>query len=637
MGVAGAAWPPRACCRGLRARRSPDLGKSLQSTWQLLRPHVRPRIGLLLLIVLLGTITTGSLATLVLLIQPLIDTVLFPAAASPSDGGPTVVARAMQGLLERLGETGAGSDPRLTVLWIVVLTTCALSLLGTVGQYCGTLLSRWTSYQMVIDLRMRLARHLMGLSVRYHGGRSLGDLLSRVSADVQTTLNAVLAAQRGFIKDPLEAAAYLSVAFLSQPWLTLSLLLYLPLIVWPVSILARYVRRGSTRSLTSLGSSVQALSQMFQGVRAVKAFRAEERELEGYREINDTYLHQSMKMSRAIALTESWSILFSNVGLAAMILAVGWAHLRWGVFSTAGAMTSFFLALSMFSKATKSMTRTWTSVQESVGASERLLALFDEEVDVVERPDAVELASLDGGLRFEHLSFAYPEGEGKALDGIDLELRPGETLAIVGPSGSGKSTLVDLVCRFIDPTEGRLTVGGVDLREATVASWNRLWALVDQIPFLFHTSIAENLRYGKPDATEDELIEAARAAHIHDFIASLPDGYETNVADQGTRLSGGERQRITIARALLKNAPLLILDEATSSLDSDSERRVQEALDRLMQNRTVIVVAHRLSTIQSADRIAVLEHGKLVELGPHAELLARGGTYARLCRAQKIA
>jgi subfamily B ATP-binding cassette protein MsbA len=271
---------------------------------------------------------------------------------------------------------------------------------------------------------------------------------------------------------------------------------------------------------------------------------------------------------------------------------------------------------------------------ESVGASERIQALLDETPDLVERSGARAAPPLGSGLRFEGVSFTYPGGDGPAVEGLDLEIRTGETLALVGPSGSGKSTIVDLVARFIDPVKGRVTIDGVDLRDLTLDSWTSQYAMVGQTPFLFHASIEENIRYGKPDATSEEVEDAARAAGIHDFIAGLPSGYQTNVADAGSRLSGGQRQRITIARAFLKSAPLLLLDEATSALDTESEKIVQEALERLMSHRTVIVIAHRLSTVRNADRIAVLERGQLAEIGSHRELLARGGVYARLHRVQ---
>jgi subfamily B ATP-binding cassette protein MsbA len=410
----------------------------------------------------------------------------------------------------------------------------------------------------------------------------------------------------------------------------------MPFALWPISRLTRRVRKGSKKSLGNLGDSVQSLTQMFQGVRTVKAFGGEEREIARYRELNLTYLKSTMRMVRAIALSHAWAVFYSTAGVMLLVFVLACLKIRFGIFPGAGAMTAWFVLVARFSNFVKDSTKSWTKVQESVGAAARIQELLDERPDVVESPAARPVAGIRRGIRFEGVSFRYPGGEAPALRDVELEIRPGETLALVGPSGAGKSTFVDLLARFIDPTAGRITVDGVDLRELELAGWNALHAMVGQVPFLFHSTIGENIAYGRPSATQAGIEAAARAAHIHDFVASLPLGYTTNVADMGSRLSGGQRQRITIARALLKEAPLLLLDEATSALDSESEAEVQRALDELMKDRTVVVVAHRLSTIQRADRIAVLEHGRLVELGRHAELLARNGVYARLWSLQKL-
>jgi subfamily B ATP-binding cassette protein MsbA len=297
-------------------------------------------------------------------------------------------------------------------------------------------------------------------------------------------------------------------------------------------------------------------------------------------------------------------------------------------------MGGFFAGVGLVYQHVRKITNAVSHVQEASGAADRLQALLVERADIVEHPAAQPIRSLGRGLVFERVSFRYPGAERAAIEALDLEVRPGETLALVGASGAGKTTLIDLIARFVDVSEGRITADGRDLRELKLDDWTALYAMVGQSPFLFHATVRENILYGKPGATQAEVEAAARAAHIHDFIMSLPDGYDTRVGDQGSRLSGGQRQRITIARAVLKGAGLLLLDEATSALDSESELEVQRALDALMVGRTVIVIAHRLSTVRNADRIAVFELGRLVEIGSHAELLARGGAYARLHAAQ---
>jgi len=598
---------------------------------QLLRPHMRPHLWALIAVVFLGGLSALLQKAGLLLLVPTWE-LFFPGEGSSealSGFWKTVVDWFMQS-----PEQVTDPDQRMRLLMRGAGLIAVLAVVAAVLQYLFVLLLRLTALRMIVSLRLRVARHLMGLSLRYHGQRNLGDVLSRVSSDVTTSLSVVNVALRDLIQEPLSALSALVIAAVISWKATLVVVVGLPLLAVPIIILMRRVRKTSKRSSTQLGASLQALTQMFSGIRTVKAFRAEERELEKYRQTNDDYLRLTMKMVRAIALSRGWTILYSHAGLALMLLVVGWLAIRFDAIPTGGAMLTFFMLVSGVYTSIKKTSQTLTKVGEAAGAGDRLLDLLSETPDVVELRGARVVEGLGAGIRFEGVDFAYPEGKGPAIEGLDLHIQPGETLALVGQSGAGKSTLVDLLARFFDPTRGRVTVDGTDLREVSLDSWNAQYSMVTQQPFLFHDTIAENIRYGRPAATLEEVEAAARAAHVDEFVNELPQGYETNVADEGSRLSGGQRQRITIARAILHGGPLLLLDEATSSLDSESENVVQSALEALLQDHTAVVVAHRLSTIRKADRIAVLDEGRLVELGTHDELLEAGGAYSRLYAAQ---
>jgi subfamily B ATP-binding cassette protein MsbA len=373
---------------------------------------------------------------------------------------------------------------------------------------------------------------------------------------------------------------------------------------------------------------------MFTGVRTVKAYAAEARELERYQELNREYTRQTMKMVRAQALSQAWTMFASHVGMGLMILLVGWLTFDAKQFQDPKGVTTFFLSVAAVYQALKDVVRALTNAQEAAGAAERIEELLSETPDIVDRPDARQATGLGTGIALEKVGFRYGDDESFELREVDLVIRPGETVAFVGSSGSGKSTLIDLVARFVEPSAGAVKVHGVDVREYTLASWTAQYALVSQTPFLFHTTVLENIRYGRPQATQAEVEQAARLAGVHDFIMSLPQGYATDVADAGARLSGGQRQRIAIARALICKPRVLILDEAPSALDSGTEAAVQDAIRAGRHDRTTLVVAHRLSTIVDADRIVVMQAGSIVEIGTHDVLVAAGGVYSRLVETQ---
>jgi len=517
------------------------------------------------------------------------------------------------------------------VAWAIV----GLYLLKGIGGYFSDYLMADVGQRVVRDVRDRLHAHMLGQSAGFFARRTTGQLLSRLTNDVGQVQHVVSETVGDLLQEGLAVIAYAGLLFYYDPRLALICLTGAPVIVYPLAQLGRRLRKTTRRSQEALEHLSHIAGESFIGHRIVKAFGAEAREAQKFQTASGKLHRTNMTVTRLVSILPPTMELLGAFAIAGA-LYYGSHQIAVGRL-TPGEFTAFIAALFLMYGPIKKLSRVNASIQQAIAATERIFEVMDRHTEVQERLGATVLPPFRRAIDFEHVVFAYEDGQARPiLRGVDISVRAGQMIAIVGRSGAGKTTLVNLVPRFYDVTGGRILVDGTDIRDVTLASLRAQIGIVTQETILFDDSVSRNIAYGRPDASMLEIEVAARAAHAHEFIVNLSQGYDTFIGERGQRLSGGQRQRLAIARAILKDSPILVLDEATSSLDAESELLVQDALANLMKNRTSFVIAHRLSTIRRADAIIVMDRGRVVETGRHDELLTRGKLYARLYELQLL-
>ena len=578
------------------------------STWVLLRVgrFAKPYKGQLLLGLMLTLL--GTAATLVppYLTMPILDDILIPYQNNRQ-----------------------AIDPQLVALYLGGLLASAILAWGL--GWARTWVMAKVSERIGADMRTTVYAHMLNQSLEYFGSKRTGDLMSRIGSDTDR-INMFLSLHAlDFITDVVMMVMTAAILISINPWLALVTLVPLPFIVWLIHKVRSRLAIGFDRTSRVWAEITNVLSDTIPGVRVVKAFAQEQREMQRFARANQRNLQANDRVNKI------WALFSPTVGLMTEIgLLFVWAFGIWLVAHdqiTVGVLSAFIAYIGRFYTRLDSMSRIVNITQKSAAGAKRIFDVLDQVSSVPEPTTPATLPQpVQGAITLQDVGFRY--GSRQVIRQLNLHIRPGEMIGLVGHSGSGKSTLVNLINRFYDVTEGSIQLDGIDVRRLAVADYRRNIGLVLQEPFLFFGTVAENIAYGKPEATRQEIIPAARAAHAHDFILRLPHGYDSVVGERGQGLSGGERQRISIARALLINPRLLILDEATSAVDTETEKEIQKALDNLVQGRTTIAIAHRLSTLRKADRLVVMDRGEIVEVGPHDELMAAQGAYWRLYQAQ---
>ena len=581
-----------------------------QASWRSLirlTAFARPYLGMAVVGGVLSLASTAAALVPPYLTMPLVDRVLIPR----QQGAPV---------------------PFSTVWWYLGGLLLAATLAWLLS-WARTWTLAWVSERIAANLRISTYAHLQSLSLDFFSGKRTGDLMSRVGNDTDR-INLFLSVNViNFVSDMLLVALTAVVLVALNPWLAAVTLVPFPFVVWLVYTVRARLRRGFTRASIAWADMTSVLADTIPGIRVVKAFAQEHREIERFTGANDRVLDANDRVNVTWSFFGPLVSLFSELGTL-----IVWAAGAWLVFGgsvTVGGLTAFLAYITRFYTRVESMIHMVPATQQAAASAQRIFDILDCRPSVAEPLHPIPLGRVRGRIELDGVHFRY--GAREILHGIDLTIEPGEMVGLVGTSGSGKSTLANLVCRFYDPSSGSIRIDGIDLKDVSIKEYRSNLGCVLQEPFLFFGTVAENIAYGCPNASRDRIVAAARAAGAHEFILDLPAAYDSRIGERGGSLSGGERQRLSIARALLVDPRILILDEATSSVDVETEALIQAAIDRLVAGRTTIAIAHRLSTLRRADRIIVLDDGQIVESGSHDALLATGGVYSRLYHAQSKA
>jgi len=601
--------------------------KFLLRVWDLTKPY-----RLRLFLGVLTGVLTGLVSPLVIGTVMFVYSAVFPspdpsgAAQLPMQKLPVFVQQWFYTVRQAL-ESGVQAHP-----WVVAALIAAIPfimLLSGVLGYLNVYLLQWVASRAIADMRVKLFRHLLDLSAGFYSQNSSGQLISRVINDTGAVQNILNNAVSVVVRDPVRLLSVLAFLLWQQPKLTLITMVALPVVIIPIAIFSRKIRRSSREIQQQSAELTQTMAEAFTGHRIVKAYNLEPIVAGQFQNAARRFVSHYMRIIRASSISGPLIEFFGSCGVALLL-----AYLIYGRQGHPNPTVFLQLMGSVFFiyQPLKNLTQLQNQIVQARAASERAFALLDTQTTVVEPAQPRKLQAAGADIQFEHVHFSY--GEKVALDDINLEIISGRLVALVGASGSGKTTLTNLLLRFYDPQRGAIRIGGVDLREVSTSDLRSQIAVVTQENILFDDTIRRNIELGRPGATNDEIIAAAKHAYAEDFIMQRPEGFDAVIGEKGVMLSVGQRQRIAIARAVLRNAPILILDEATSALDTESERAVQAALDKLMKGRTTICVAHRLSTILHADLIVVLDQGRIVEIGRHEELVRRGGVYQKLYELQ---
>lgn len=520
---------------------------------------------------------------------------------------------------------------RLSDIGTIAVILTALYIGRAVLLYFKNYLGHVAAWSLTGDIRVRLFRHLERLSMGFYSDKQTGQLMSRVVNDTADFEILIAHAIPDLLTNVLMILGVTGVLLFINPTLTLLTFIPVPFLVVAGLVFVRKIMPRFRAGRAALGDLNAHLQDAISGMREIQAFNQQRREEETVHRLSFDHVRQILAALRLSAIFHPAVDFFTSIGTVIVVVFGGYMAARSAM--PLEDIVGFLLYLSLFYQPIATFARLVEDTQQAQSGAERVFAVLDTSVDISDAPDAVSIGRATGAFAFDHVTFRYKDGQ-EVLQNISIEVQAGKMLAIVGPTGVGKTTFTNLLARFYDPNEGKITLDGQDISHVTLASLRDQISMVMQDVFLFNGTVAENIAYGRLGATREEIEEAARIANAHDFIAAMPQGYDTFIGERGIKLSGGQKQRLSIARAVLRDTPILILDEATASVDTETEAQIQQALNALVGTRTIIVVAHRLSTVKRADNIIVLQNGRIEEQGTHAQLFAKGGLYAHLCNMQ---